>query len=439
MARFETWPPQDLDTDDLYGTLLFADGSQKVLAAFTVWVALILCWKKHDEDCLGSELVQSLICSLMWIPASVRASEVRGSQLDATIQRIVSQNSNAKVQPITSFGWAGILRGLLGESASFDECLQAYNRHPEVVAHDRAESGTGSISLDSRKRQAVKNFLDRCDAGAFDVVASSCHDIPFSSGPFGEAFACTNACFMGSKVLLEPITGTDDVNGPLANEAFVEAGPSCANTFLKINVSRFDVGVGTLFSMFQAFVFLIQTVSNLQVDWTLPMNGVAQQVFFQKVRALFSRATVGVALNAKKKYRLSSDELVKVRNLSVLFAQVWPHLQAHLPSIEATQWELGFVEGTAYDDDFYALLDSRPAKVPLSMLKSQKEAARKKEQEKQQLICSEVAEQRNAVQEAQWKFFCSALRQDQGKLLQVQVRPCKPRKRWPRWTKAACN
>ena len=137
--------------------------------------------------------------------------------------RIVAQNINSKVQPITSFGWAGILRELVGENASFDDCLAAYNRHPEVMAHDREETGTGSISLDSKKRTAVRNFLDRCDPLAFDTICASNDDMPFSIGPFGEAFACTNSNFLGSKVPLEAIPASDEVNSPLAGEAFVEA------------------------------------------------------------------------------------------------------------------------------------------------------------------------------------------------------------------------
>ena len=155
------------------------------------------------------------------------------------------------------------------------------------------------------------------------------------------------------------------------------------------------------------------------------MTPEAQVVFFKKIRSLFSRATVGVALMAKKKYRIGSDDLVKVRNLCVLFSQVWPHLKVRLSAIDAAAWEDGFLKGTAYDDDFIALLDTRPPKVSLSMLKSQQEVAKKKEQEKQQMICSEVAQQREAVLDAQWKFFQSALRQDQSMLSKVKLVPAK--------------
>lgn len=223
MARFEGWPPEPLCDSSIYAELMFGDGSQKGLAAFVVWLSIILVWRNHDADSLQDPLVQGLICSLIRIPTSVRASEVKGSHMEATIGRIVAQNVNSKVQPITSFGWAGILRELVGENASFDDCMAAYNRHPEVMAHDREDTGTGSISLDSRKRTAVRNFLDRCDPAAFDIICQSNDDLPFSIGAFGESFACTNSNFLGSKVPLEAITATDEVSSPMAGEAFVEA------------------------------------------------------------------------------------------------------------------------------------------------------------------------------------------------------------------------
>ena len=193
-----------------------------MLAAAVVWVALLLCWRKHPRDNLSHELVQALVCSLMRIHTIVRASDVKGTPVQAAISRIVKQNINSKVQPITSFGWAGILRDLLGGSAGFEECLSTYNDHPEVQAHDRVETGSGSISLDSRKRTAVRNFLDRCDPAAFAEIASSCHDLPFNLGPYGESFACNSLCFVGSKVTLEAIAATDEITQPLVREPYIE-------------------------------------------------------------------------------------------------------------------------------------------------------------------------------------------------------------------------
>ncbi|CAK9042526.1 Uncharacterized protein SCF082_LOCUS24459 [Durusdinium trenchii] len=76
--------------------------------------------------------------------------------------------------------------------------------------------------------------------------------------------------------------------------------------------------------------------------------------------------------------------------------------------------EESFMAGT--NDDFAALLDTRPQRVALSMLRSQKVKAMKRNQEQQSMILSEVAEQREKVTEAQWNYFVSALKQDQTSL-----------------------
>ena len=83
VARFEEWPPEPLDSN-AYATLMFGDGSQKGLAAFVVWLSIILVWRNHEPDSLRDPLVQGLICSLMRIPTSVRASEVKGSHMEAS-------------------------------------------------------------------------------------------------------------------------------------------------------------------------------------------------------------------------------------------------------------------------------------------------------------------------------------------------------------------
>ena len=57
------------------------------------------------------------------------------------------------------------------------------------------------------------------------------------------------------------------------------------------------------------------------------MSAYGQEILFKKVRCCFDRATVGIPAFAKKRYRLTTDELGQIRNLSVLFAQVWPFLK----------------------------------------------------------------------------------------------------------------
>ena len=64
----------------------------------------------------------------------------------------------------------------------------------------------------------------------------------------------------------------------------------------------------------------------------------AQVIFFEKVWFMFKRATVGIPITGKKKYRLSAEELVQQRNLSVLFNQCLPHL-----TLSGIQYSLQFV------------------------------------------------------------------------------------------------
>ena len=224
MARFTQWPPDDLPEEDstLYGRFLFGDGSQRLLAAMTVWVAILLCWRRQP-DALEMASVKNMIYSFLEIPTTVRASEIHGSALESVISRIVSQNINAKVQPITSFGWCSILKSVVtgNDSSTFEEALNCYNSHPEVVAHDRQETGSGTISLDSRKRQAVRNWMDRTCQAAYEEVASSTHDYPYNLGR--EGFAGTALCFLQSKANFEVNLTSDETDHPLPGEPFCTA------------------------------------------------------------------------------------------------------------------------------------------------------------------------------------------------------------------------
>ena len=220
VARFESWPPANLPEDKVvFGLLHFGDGSQRMLAAMVTWISLLLVWKRHGDEALENPLVSGLISSLLRISTVVRAADTRATPMESMIARIVAQNINSKVQPVSSFGWAGILKQMGG---SFEDAVQQYNNHPCVQAFERGETGVGTIALDGRKRQAVKNWVERTSPAAFEVVRKSCDDLPFSQGPFGEGFACTNLVFIGSKANLESNPVTDETERPLPAEAYIE-------------------------------------------------------------------------------------------------------------------------------------------------------------------------------------------------------------------------
>ena len=222
VARFASWPPDDLDKDSgALFKLLFGDGSQKMLAAMTCWVAMLLVWRAHGEDGLSGNLVHGMISSFLKIATTVRATETKGSCLENVINRIVTQNVNSKVQPISSFAWSSILKTSAGAGTSFEDALNEYNNHPTVLAHDRGDTGVGSIALDGRKRQGVRNWLDKCCEKAYQEVLVSTHDIAFGLGAFGESFSYTNSCFLRSTVTLDT-AGAECPDAPLSGEGYVE-------------------------------------------------------------------------------------------------------------------------------------------------------------------------------------------------------------------------
>ena len=230
VARFDSWPPPDLPKRDdgensLSAYLYFGDGSQKMLAAMSVWIALLLVWKSHGAESLKEGLVQSMLGSFLQIVTMIKASETLASSFEATLTRIANQNISARVQPISSFQWSCILQPFLNGASgmTFEAAVAAYNAHPVVLAHDRNESGAGCVALDGRKKQAVRNFVERCSPSAYDVVLKSTHDLPYLLGAFGENFAYNAQCFLTSKGHLDPHSTGVSMDGPLPGEPFVEA------------------------------------------------------------------------------------------------------------------------------------------------------------------------------------------------------------------------
>ena len=79
------------------GTLLFADGSQKCLAAFTVWIALLVTWKAYKNMIQDGQVVQ-LVSSMLVLPTTYKATDAVSSALQATIGKIVKKNADSRVQ-----------------------------------------------------------------------------------------------------------------------------------------------------------------------------------------------------------------------------------------------------------------------------------------------------------------------------------------------------
>ena len=280
---------------------------------------------------------------------------------------------------MSSLAWASIFQ-TFGDSWTLDECLDRYNGHPQVLAYESHDTGSGSIQLNGSKRQAVRNLLSRCSPAAFKIIVESTHDVPFVSGAFAEGFVSNNSFFLGSNnpdIQVSMGAGVEESEQPLPEECYIVP------------------------------------------DYKLVMTEQAQEIFFAKVKAKFDKVSAGLATKDKKKMRASTEELVSVRNLSVLFAQFLPHLKIRLGAEESDAWRAAFISSVHKDEDLKHFLGSRPAKLSLSMLPSQRETAERQRQEDQKVRHMEVETQRLEVQAAEWKYFTTALKNDQELLKQA--------------------
>lgn len=231
----------------------------------------------------------------------------------------------------------------------------------------------------------MKNFFEKTAAAAFDVLLSSTHDIAWQYGPFGEGFGAYTFAFLGSTVSLESPQPMEEESGPLPHEASVT------------------------------------------IDWNLVMTESAQAMFFQRVVSHWNRTTGSFAVTVKKKYRLSQEELLKLRNLIVLFDQLLPHMKTRLSPEMADSWIEDIIAGSKRDDDLQGLLQLRPSRFSMSMLQSEQNAVKKDLLEAEQRKVCDKEEQQAAVDAAQWSYFKGALCRDQEKLLVAQAAPKKVR------------
>ncbi|CAK9075226.1 unnamed protein product, partial [Durusdinium trenchii] len=372
-----------------FGSLHFSDGSQKTLACFAVFIALHLAATlPGNADQLTHPSVQGLLASMLRIPTLVKGSVGVSSDVDSAVSQIVKQNLDSKVQPVSALAWVSILRSL-GSDVGADGLIAKYNDHPEVVAMEQS-GGVGSIGIDKKKMQAVKNLLDATGAAALSEMQQSVHDFAFSYGPFGDQFCQLPFIYVGSTAKLDPINAQDaasDAPQPLPREPF------CS------------------------------------LDWDLQLSEEGQFFLFRRVRTTFNRVTGLVPMAQKKRYRMSPDELFRVRNLIAFFQQIVGHLRARLDESDVREWIEEVTCGLSRDEDLQHLVNLRPPNFSLSMLLSQQQQARKSMEVAEQEKMEAVAQQRQEVQEAQWTYFKTALAKDHDAISRVSGAPAAIRQR----------
>ena len=225
--------------------------------------------------------------------------------------------------------------------------------------------------------------MEKTSPKAFDVLLRSTHDNLWNQGPFGEIFGTYAFAFLGSVCPHESVSMVDaeELAAPLPNEPSVS------------------------------------------IDWNLVMSEDAQLLFFQRVKTMFDRTTMNLPAHQRKKYRLNGEELLKVRNMVVLFVQVYPHLKTRVVEDTAAAWWTDVGSNSHRDEDLQSLIQLRPPRFALSMLQSEQEVAKKDLLETEQKKVSDKEVQRMEVTTAQWNFFKGALERDQSKMATLKDAP----------------
>ena len=177
------------------------------------------------------------------------------SKLDTAISRIVRQDVASKVQPVSSYQWAKILKQVGG--TDLDAAVEAYNNHPEVMSYDSA-TGVGTLALDSKKKANIRRWMEQTDPLAESVVEKSTQDMAYRDGPWGETFPGYLFIFVGSKS--DTTCNVYCQLCPMDGEAYAE------------------------------------------IDWSLELSGPAQIMLFHRIKAAFDMDTSIVDTKDKPKY-----------------------------------------------------------------------------------------------------------------------------------------
>eukprot|EP00913_Durusdinium_trenchii_P034748 g32505.t1 len=187
-------------------------------------------------------------------------------------------------------------------------------------------------------------------------------------------------------------------------------------------------------------LFMKSTISNLQcstsslsplegestipLDWTLPMWSHAQTMLFRRIRLHFEKATAIVEdAQDRRKYRMSESDLLSLRNVLCLWAQVRDFLSTRLPNF--TSLEEALMKGNGADHELEQILQQRPAVFAVSFLPCAQQSALEDVKKHEEVVTLEAQKQRLELRDAKWKYFAAALNRDQQVLRMILSAPAK--------------
>ena len=120
---------------------------------------------------------------------------------------------------------------------------------------------------------------------------------------------------------------------------------------------------------------------------------------------------------------MKEDDLVSIRNILCVWAQIRDFIAGKLPSFDELEQALS--TGSAKDFEFREIMEQRPSSFALSMLPSCQNLQLEKVKVQEEKINMQVEKERMKVREARWEYFQAALERDQSQLKQVAPAPQK--------------
>ena len=162
--------------------------------------------------------------------------------------------------------------------------------------------------------------------------------------------------------------------------------------------------------------------ATLSVNWSLPMDEWSQEMLFRRIRLHFQKATAIVEDSQdRKKYRMSEEDLLGLRNLVCVWSQLRNFLSTRIPNYQAL--EAAITSGNTADQELQPLLEHRPCQFAPSFLPSSQQAAMDNVKKQEEVVTLEAQKQQLELRDLKWKYFKSALVRDQEILATIQAAP----------------
>ena len=115
------------------------------------------------------------------------------------------------------------------------------------------------------------------------------------------------------------------------------------------------------------------------------------------MRQTFLRESAIVPVADKKKYRIGKDAGLRIRNMIVLVAQAFPLLVNRYTAEDLANLVNSIGTSDYADSDWLEILDARPLKFAMSMLRSSRAAEHKKIVMSQQAALADVHKEQQEV------------------------------------------